>query len=553
MIDFFKNFFTFESSHPLTFVRIDFWIFFALVYAVFVLIYKRKHVRNLFLLLASFYFYYKASGLFVLLLIFSTVTDFYLGHYIYNQQEERRRKIGVTISVCVNLLVLSYFKYAYFFTDTYNALFHTHHQTFNYLAYRANGFDYNGYFSVDKIILPVGISFYTFQTISYTVDIYRRKVAPLKSILDFGFYVSFFPQLVAGPIVRAEEFVPQILKKTEISKEEFNKAIFLILKGLIKKMIFADFIALHFLDKVFDAPEMHSGFSNLLALIGYSLQIYGDFSGYTDIAIGVALLMGFHLPVNFNSPYKALNCGDFWKRWHISLSTWLKDYLYIPLGGNRNSTLGTFVFSLLFVVILVVAIGNLAFTFITGGLLIAGAVVAFYYKPFERYLTTNINIMLTMLIGGLWHGASWKFVIWGGLNGLGLVAYKYWRKVSPYEQSKLWITRAWKIAFTFAFITFTRIFFRGNDMESINLWFAQVANNMSWDTATEVIRHNNIPLGVILIGYITHWLPQHWKDYVEHVFAESHYAVKIAIALVVVLICYQAYSTDIQPFIYFQF
>ena len=263
MIDFFKNFFTFESAHPLTFVRIDFWIFFALVYAVFVLIYKRKHVRNLFLLLASFYFYYKASGLFVLLLVFSTVTDFYLGHYIYNQQEERRRKIGVTISVCVNLLVLSYFKYAYFFTDTYNALFHTHHQTFNYLAYWANGFDYNGYFSVDKIILPVGISFYTFQTISYTVDIYRRKVAPLKSILDFGFYVSFFPQLVAGPIVRAEEFVPQILKKTEISKEEFNKAIFLILKGLIKKMIFADFIALHFLDKVFDAPEMHSGFSNL--------------------------------------------------------------------------------------------------------------------------------------------------------------------------------------------------------------------------------------------------------------------------------------------------
>ena len=553
MIDFFKNFFTFESAHPLTFVRIDFWIFFALVYAVFVLIYKRKHVRNLFLLLASFYFYYKASGLFVLLLVFSTVTDFYLGHYIYNQQEERKRKIGVTISVCVNLLVLSYFKYAYFFTDTYNALFHTHYQTFNYLAYWANGFDYNGYFSVDKIILPVGISFYTFQTISYTVDIYRRKVAPLKSILDFGFYVSFFPQLVAGPIVRAEEFVPQILKKTEISKEEFNKAIFLILKGLIKKMIFADFIALHFLDKVFDAPEMHSGFSNLLALIGYSLQIYGDFSGYTDIAIGVALLMGFHLPVNFNSPYKALNCGDFWKRWHISLSTWLKDYLYIPLGGNRNSTLGTFVFSLLFVVILVVAIGNLAFTFITGGLLIAGAVVAFYYKPFERYLTTNINIMLTMLIGGLWHGASWKFVIWGGLNGLGVVAYKYWRKVSPYEQSKLWITRAWKIAFTFAFITFTRIFFRGNDMESIKLWFAQVANNMSWDTATEVIRHNNIPLGVILIGYITHWLPQHWKDYVEHVFAESHYAVKIAIALVVVLICYQAYSTDIQPFIYFQF
>ena len=448
---------------------------------------------------------------------------------------------------------MAYFKYAYFFTDTYNALFHTQHETFNYLAYWANGFQYKGYFSVDKIILPVGISFYTFQTISYTMDVYRRKVVPLKSILDFGFYVSFFPQLVAGPIVRAEEFVPQILKNTKITKEEFNKAIFLILKGLIKKMIFADFIAMHFLDRVFDAPTMHSGFTNILALIGYSLQIYGDFSGYTDIAIGVALLMGFHLPINFNSPYKALNCGDFWKRWHISLSTWLKDYLYIPLGGNRDSSLGTFVFSLLFVVILVVAVGNLAFTLVVGGLLVVGSALAFFYKPFERYLTTNINIMLTMLIGGLWHGAAWKFVIWGGLNGLGVVAYKYWRKISPYEQSTLWVARVWKITFTFLFITFTRIFFRSNDMESVGQWFHQVATNMSWDTATQVMKYNNIPLGIILIGYLTHWLPQAWKDAIEHVFSESHYIVKGAIAMVVVLICYQAYSTDIQPFIYFQF
>ena len=489
----------------------------------------------------------------MLLLLFSTVTDFYLGHYIHRQAEERRRKVAVSVSVCLNLFVLAYFKYAYFFTDTYNALFHTQHETFNYLAYWANGFQYKGYFSVDKIILPVGISFYTFQTISYTMDVYRRKVAPLKSILDFGFYVSFFPQLVAGPIVRAEEFVPQILKNTKITKEEFNKAIFLILKGLIKKMIFADFIAMHFLDRVFDAPTMHSGFTNILALIGYSLQIYGDFSGYTDIAIGVALLMGFHLPINFNSPYKALNCGDFWKRWHISLSTWLKDYLYIPLGGNRNSSLGTFVFSLLFVVILVVAVGNLAFTLVIGGLLVVGSALAFFYKPFERYLTTNINIMLTMLIGGLWHGAAWKFVIWGGLNGLGVVAYKYWRKISPYEQSTLWVARVWKITFTFVFITFTRIFFRSNDMESVGQWFHQVATNMSWDTATQVMKYNNIPLGIILVGYLTHWLPQAWKDAIEHVFSESHYIVKGAIAMVVVLICYQAYSTDIQPFIYFQF
>ena len=553
MIEFFKNFFNFESDHPLTFVRIDFWIFFALVYAIFVLIFDRKHVRNLFLLLASFYFYYKASGMFVLLLVFSTLTDFFLGHYIHAQADERRRKIAVTISVCLNLLVLFYFKYAYFFTDSYNALFHTHHQTFNYLAYWANGFSNTGYFTVDKIILPVGISFYTFQTISYTVDIYRRKIPPLRSILDFGFYVSFFPQLVAGPIVRAEEFVPQILQRTYISRDDFNKAIFLILKGLIKKMIFADFIALHFLDRVFDAPTMHSGFEGIMALIGYSLQIYGDFSGYTDIAIGVALLMGFQLPVNFNSPYKALNCGDFWKRWHISLSTWLKDYLYIPLGGNRNASLGTFIFGLFFAIVAVVAVHNLAFTIIIGVLLVAGAVAAYYFKDFEHAMITNINIMLTMLIGGLWHGASWKFVIWGGLNGLGVVAYKYWRKVSPYEHSTRWIARFWKITFTFVFITFTRIFFRSTDMEAVGQWFGQVAHNMNWAGAMQVIKYNNIPFMIILIGYITHWLPQKWKDHIEHIFAHSHYVVKGAIAVVVVLICYQAYSTDLQAFIYFQF
>ena len=203
--------------------------------------------------------------------------------------------------------------------------------------------------------------------------------------------------------------------------------------------------------------------------------------------------------------------------------------------------------------ILVVAVGNLAFTLVVGGLLVVGSALAFFYKPFERYLTTNINIMLTMLIGGLWHGAAWKFVIWGGLNGLGVVAYKYWRKISPYEQSTLWVARVWKITFTFVFITFTRIFFRSNDMESVGQWFHQVATNMSWDTATQVMKYNNIPLGIILIGYLTHWLPQAWKDAIEHVFSESHYIVKGAIAMVVVLICYQAYSTDIQPFIYFQF
>lgn len=327
----------------------------------------------------------------------------------------------------------------------------------------------------------------------------------------------------------------------------------MILKGLVKKMIFADFIAMHFLDKVFDAPEMYSGFANIMALIGYSLQIYGDFSGYTDIAIGLALLMGFQLPINFNSPYKAINCGDFWKRWHISLSTWLRDYLYIPLGGNRNSSLGTVIISLVIVVGVVIAMNSILSSVIIGLILIGGSILAYYNKNFERHIVTNINIMLTMLIGGLWHGASWKYVIWGGLNGLGIVTYKYWRKISPYENATHWVVTAWKIGITFMFITFTRIFFRGKDMESISQWFDQVANNMDWGSAFQVLTHYKSVFIIMVIGYVTHWLPQRWKDEIELIFSESHLVVKGAIAVVIVFICYQAYSSDFQPFIYFQF
>lgn len=545
--------FEFSENTPLIFTRIDFWIFFVVVYAVFALIYKRIHLRNIFLFLVSLYFYYKTSGLFVLLLIFSTLTDFFLGKYIYQSTNILNRKILVTTSVIVNLLVLSYFKYAYFFTESYNYLFHTHHEVFNYLAYWGNGFSSKGYFRVDSIILPVGISFYTFQTISYSVDIYRKKIVPLKSLLDFGFYVAFFPQLVAGPIVRAENFVPQILKSTQISADEFSKGTFLILKGLIKKMLFADFIAMQFLDRVFEMPNMYSGFTNIMALVGYSLQVYGDFSGYTDIAIGLALLMGFHLPINFNSPYKATSCGNFWKRWHISLSTWLRDYLYIPLGGNRGGSWASILITLLFIIIAIISVNDPLFAIIVGFLLILVAFGAFYNRIFRNHLSTNINLMLTMLIGGLWHGASWKFVLWGGINGLGIVVNKLWKKVSPYEKSTHWLAHLWKVSSTFLFIVYVRLYFRGEDMERIELWYTQVFNNMRLSESLDVIYHFRSAFFVMIIGYITHWIPRSAKEALEDYYADSHFLVKVFVAVVVVIICYQAYSSDFQPFIYFQF
>ena len=552
-MDWIYDIFEFSKKYPLDFTQMSFWIFFVIVYAGFALTYKRLFIRNLFLFLVSCFFYYKTSGLFVMLLLFSTVTDFYFGRQIDKSQDEGHRKLFVTLSVCLNLFVLSYFKYAYFFTDAYNTIFHTDHKVFNYLAYWGNGFHSKGYFSVDEIVLPVGISFYTFQTISYTVDIYRCKLKSLDSILDFGLYVTFFPQLVAGPIVRAEEFVPQLLRPTQITKEDFNRATYFIFKGLIKKMLFANFIAVEFLDRVFEMPTMYSGFTNLMALLGYSLQVYGDFAGYTDIAIGLALLMGFELPRNFNSPYKAINTGDFWKRWHISLSTWLKDYLYIPLGGNRTGSWASVTIALVLVSVALIGVGNPYFSLIIGLLLLGGTLLAMKSERFQHYITTNINLMLTMVLGGLWHGASWKYILWGGINGLGIVFYKLWRKVSPYEHSTHWLAHFWKVFSTFIFIVFVRLYFRGEDMERIGQFYDQLWNNMDLSSSGQVLWYFRDAFAVILLGYTVHWLPQSLKDKIEEAYYQSPIWVKALIMAVVAVICYQTFSNDAPAFIYFQF
>lgn len=548
-----REIFTFSEAFPLIFTQASFWIFFAIIYLVFALIYRKIKIRNFYLLIISLFFYYKTSGMFVGLLIFTTLSNFYLGAGIYSSNIKVIKLLLVSLSVGINLFVLSYFKYAYFFTDSVNHLLGTQWQVSHWLANWGNQLASANYFTVDKIVLPIGISFFTFQALTYCVDIYRNKLKPIDSAADFGLFVTFFPQLVAGPIVRAGEFIPQINRATNISKQDFDSGLFLILKGMIKKMIFADYIAMHFMDKVFDAPAMFSGFTNVMAMIGYSLQIYGDFSGYTDIAIGLALLMGFKLPQNFNSPYKALNTSDFWRRWHISLSSFLKDYLYIPLGGNKKVSYGSVIITLILLTGVLIAIGDVKTGLLATGSVLLIVFLALVSPVFRKHLFTNINIMLTMLIGGLWHGASWKFVIWGGLNGLGILVYKYWRRISPWEKYNNRFSVFWKILLTFTFITFTRIYFRGESMEQINAWYNQVGTNMGWDTAWNVIVKYKTVFIVMFVGYLTHWLPIRTKVAIEHYFAESHIVAKVVLSVLTGIICYQAYSASFQPFIYFQF
>jgi D-alanyl-lipoteichoic acid acyltransferase DltB (MBOAT superfamily) len=552
-----KDLLTFHSNYPLLFTHFYFWIFLAVVFAGLALLQKKIAGRNAFLCLASLFFYYKTSGLFVLILIFTTIFNFYQARFIHRSSDENRRRTYLWIGLAVNLFSLCYFKYAYFFTDILNQLLGTELRVFDAFAWVGNVLSGRSRFDVSAILLPVGISFYTFQNISYLMDVFRKRIAPVKEILNFGFYVTFFPQLVAGPIVRAGEFVPQIYKPYHLGRKQFGIAVFWILNGLAKKIVLSDYIAVNFVDRVFDNPTLFSGFENLAALFGYSLQVYADFSGYTDIAIGVAMLMGFYLPKNFRSPYKATNPGDFWKRWHISLSNWLKDYLYIPLGGNRNATFATYS--------MIATIGAIALILSGSGLvglilfltMIVTAYIAYTYPKSRKTINTNLNLMNTMLLGGLWHGASWNFVIWGGLNGIGILVYKSWKKMSSplrillllaltvftlslslvfaapvFNIAAVWLSvvfagnivrsiyvylrdhqvitntaafrsvgTAWAVGQTFVFISFTRLFFRSGS----NLNPAE-ANQTAWNTAKDMVNQigaswSGAPVGAMIWEY----------------------------------------------------
>jgi len=495
----------YDQGKPLLFTGEGFWVFLLITVLIYSLIFKKPLLRNSYLFLFSLFFYYKSGGVFFFLLIISTLTDYLAGIVIYASKRKSIRKLLVFLSLLVNLGMLSYFKYTGFFTGIVNSIFNTSFPVIDWVAAVSNFYFGTG-FNVETIILPVGISFFTFQTISYTLDVYRGKTKPVRNILDFGFYVSFFPQLVAGPIVRASEFVPQLYSPFRLSRREWGHALFLIIGGLIKKIIISDLISVNFVDRVFDTPLLYSGLENLVAVYGYGLQIYCDFSGYTDIAIGIALMLGYRLPVNFNSPYKAHNITDFWRRWHISLSRWLKDYLYISLGGNRKGR-----------------------------------------------IRTNINLMITMLLGGLWHGAAWRFVIWGGLHGLGLVFNKLWMKIFPARKEAGRLKRFISVFITFNFVNFLWIFFRATDTNHVYLMLRQIFMDFNPGNMIDLFTSYSQVFVIIFCGYILHFLPVKVKESYRGLFIKLPLTVKIILVYILALVLYNVQSADIQPFIYFRF
>ena len=575
--DYFRGLVVFNPQSPLIFTKFSFWVFFAVVLAVDALIYTKKPLRSLFLFFVSLFFFHKTSGLFFLLLLLTIHMDYGIGLLLHRSKNEAFRKFLAVFSVTVNLGILCYFKYAYFFTESYNTLFNGNLHVINHLAVFGNNFTGQDWFRVDKIILPVGISFYTFQTISYTVEVYKRKLEPVRNLLDYGFYLSFFPQVLSGPITRASTFLPQIYKPYSLTREQFGLGVFWILNGLGKKLFVGDYIAVNFIDRIYANPTMYTGVENLLGVLAYSLQVYCDFSGYTDMATGVALLMGFQLTVNFNSPYKAEDVGDFWRRWHISLSTWLRDYLYIPLGGNRTASKGTF----FWLILIGSLVGLLTYTYFktdfskitevkTGDIMVFAAMgVLALFAPVALLIyllggvsrlgkvrdavTTEINMMITMLIGGLWHGASWMFIIWGGLNGLGLVVYKRWRKISPFKDKNNVAIRVWGICVTYLFISFTRIFFRSPNLDTAKAVINQMVYNFGAHLFFDIVVAYKWVFLVTLVGFVFHWLPETFKQKYRHGFANLPMPVMALVSAAAVFVLFQIATGELERFIYFHF
>jgi len=485
------------------FNTIEFIIFFIIVVTAIAAV-KHRKFQHLFLLIASYFFFYYSSNYLIILLIASTLLDFYLGQAIWTTKDITKKKIFLSISLAGNLGLLGFFKYADF------AILQ-----FNFLGEQFNIADQIPFLN---LALPIGISFYTFQTISYTVDIYRGKLRPSESLKEFALFVAFFPQLVAGPIVRASDFLPQLREKLEAGGGQLKKIIVynsnlklgitIMALGFFKKMFFADNIA-PMVNEIFAMPVGLESFTIIWGTIGFGIQIYCDFSGYSDIAIGAALILGFKLPINFNKPYFATSPSDFWRRWHISLSSWLRDYLYIPLGGNKHS-----------------------------------------------HVKTYFNLITVMFIGGLWHGASWNFVIWGAIHGLYLVVYKLISDRFPnFANNWFFKTKVGKIIsiiITQYLVFFAWIAFRVEDtdlmiysMQKFLIWDFQIENTIGF------IRAHKFESGLVCLFIILNFISLRIGNLTKRISSNNFYFFSF-LTLVMISIFF-FYDGNSEDFIYFKF
>ncbi len=476
---------SYSPGEPMLFSSGTFWALFMVFLPLYALLRGRRLQMVAFVVAFSLYFYYKSSGLFVMLLLMTSLVDWGLSRLLVRLRTRTARRVCAGISLATSLGILCYFKYANFFLWNINAMV-------------------AGNFQPLDLILPVGISFYTFQSISYIIDVYKGRVKPTSTWLEYAFFLSFFPALVAGPIVRADYFLPQLEKTAPChASRDMGRTVDDNARGN-KKAIIADYIA-QYNDLIFDSPGTYSGFETLMGIMGYTMQIYCDFSGYSDMAIGIALIMGFRLARNFNFPYKSQNLTDFWRRWHISLSMWLRDYVYIPLGGNRRGTARTYV-----------------------------------------------NNFATMLIGGLWHGAAWRFVFWGAMHGAGLAVHKAGK---PYMDrlGNSWPVKALCWLVTMSFVAALWVFFRADSATAAITIIGRVFTDFDIAYAAPFAAARTLWLILMALIVISHCLPAGFWNRAAMWFVRTPWIVKLLLFLLTIQCVVELRSSDVMPFIYFQF
>lgn len=489
MIDFQKvlDQLTYQADKPLLFNSAFFLYFLLFFFVGYQLLRNSGLPRILFVSFFSLYFFYKACGWYVGLVILAAVVDFNLSQWIYTTRSKRSKNLLLVFSLVLNLGLLFYFKYTDFFIQIYNDISHSNIKLLH-------------------LLLPVGISFYTFENISYTIDVYRGTFKPVKKFWDYLFFLSFFPKLMMGPIVRAADFIPQIRKKVNLTSTDVSRGFFLILSGCFKKIIISDYLSIHLVDTVFSDPLRYSSIECLMAVYGYAMVIYCDFSGYSDMAIGIAKWMGIDVNINFWAPYQSKSITEFWRRWHISLSSWLRDYLYIPLGGNRKGVLRTY-----------------------------------------------INLFLTMIIGGLWHGASWNFIFWGGMHGLALAFDKLkgkWIK-SGLANNKVYSSLS--VLVLFHFVCLLWIFFKSDDFSTSWQMIDQISRGFSFESIRLFsIAYSGCSL-VLLMAFVLHFLPLKWNEQCINRLDGTHWIIK-AILLVAMIWLFAHFNQNqfIKP-VYLQF
>lgn len=532
----------YDPKNPLLFSNGFFIYFFSVFIGLYFALKNYPVMRRYMFCIFSLYFFYKASGSFVLIVIASAVVDFFLSNAIFRSRDRMIRRFLLCVSIIFNLGLLVYFKYTDFFIHLSNSFFSTDFQPLH-------------------LLLPIGISFFTFENLSYTLDVYRGEFEPAKKFSDYLLFLSFFPKLMMGPIVRAHDFVPQINSPHRLSESDLAKGFYLIVSGLVRKLIISDYITLNLVDYVFDNPGLHTGLECLFALYGYAMVIYCDFSGYSDIAIGIALWLGFRIPPNFLSPYQSLNITEFWRRWHISLSTWLRDYLYIPLGGNRGFSLGSFVFTGLFLVgsyligIKVFKWEILPAMGLSLGLLVIFLVPAIVSRKMSG-VAANFNLLTTMLLGGFWHGASWNFIFWGALHGVALGIHKIW--ILFFREVKLpsFLKVPSKIVagiLTFHFVCFCWIFFKASDLDTAFNMLYQIVYNFHPEVFIDFCANYTGVIWMIFLAMFFHLLPD---VYIERFFSKMGKIPVIAyVSIFFVFLFIYAYfksSEQVMP-IYLQF